>query len=70
MCSGYEPCRAVAHGARQWAAVAMRWLLLLQGFEAVMESLHRFPGPIWDTLLRIGRNALAGPLAAGRAPAA
>lgn len=29
------------------------------GFEAVMEKLHAFPGPMWEGLFRIGKNALA-----------
>ncbi|MEM7428800.1 MAG: aspartate aminotransferase family protein [Pseudomonadota bacterium] len=29
------------------------------GFEAVMDSLHHFPGPVWQGLYRIGKNALA-----------
>ncbi len=29
----------------------------LTAFRQVMEGLHRFPGPAWESLLRIGRNA-------------
>jgi acetylornithine/succinyldiaminopimelate/putrescine aminotransferase len=32
----------------------------LGAFDSVMTSLHRFPGPAWESLLRIGRNALSG----------
>lgn len=30
----------------------------LESFEAVMVELHKFPGAMWDTLFRIGKNAL------------
>ncbi|MDQ2695646.1 MAG: aspartate aminotransferase family protein [Pseudomonadota bacterium] len=36
----------------------------LNAFGQVMESLHRFPGPAWEALARIGRHALQS-----RAPA-
>jgi acetylornithine/succinyldiaminopimelate/putrescine aminotransferase len=39
----------------------------LRAFESVMESLHRFPGPAWEAVKRLGRHALARP---SRAPAA
>ena len=29
----------------------------VKAFEAVMDNLHRFPGPAWESLLRIARNA-------------
>jgi acetylornithine/succinyldiaminopimelate/putrescine aminotransferase len=29
----------------------------LSAFRQVMEGLHRFPGPAWESLMRIGRNA-------------
>ncbi|MGI9372532.1 MAG: aspartate aminotransferase family protein [Hyphomicrobiales bacterium] len=29
------------------------------GFEKVMEDLHKFPGPLWEGLMRIGKNAMA-----------
>jgi ornithine--oxo-acid transaminase len=32
----------------------------LGAFDTVMTSLHRFPGPAWESLFRIGRNALSG----------
>ena len=31
----------------------------LDAFEAVISGLERFPGPAWDLLTRIGKNALA-----------
>ncbi len=31
----------------------------LRAFEDVMEDLHRFPGPAWESLSRIARNALS-----------
>ena len=31
----------------------------VDAFEAVMAGLHRFPGPAWDTVARIAKNALA-----------
>lgn len=30
----------------------------LTAFERTMEQMHRVPGPVWDVLFRIGRNAL------------
>ena len=36
-------------------------------FEAVMTDLHRFPGPAWESLSRIARNALGSGQAIGRA---
>lgn len=32
----------------------------LAAFEQVMDDLHRFPGPVWESLTRIARNAVAG----------
>ena len=32
----------------------------LGAFEDVMEKLHSFPGPVWSSLFRIGKNALKG----------
>jgi ornithine--oxo-acid transaminase len=32
----------------------------LGAFDTVMSGLHRFPGPAWESLFRIGRNALSG----------
>ena len=29
-----------------------------ESFESVMDSLHAFPGPLWEGLFRIGKNAL------------
>ena len=29
------------------------------GFEKVMDGLHKFPGPLWEGLFRIGKNALS-----------
>ncbi len=29
----------------------------IMAFKAVMDDLHRFPGPVWESLLRIARNA-------------
>jgi len=37
------------------------------GFEKVMEDLHKFPGPLWEGLMRIGKNAMSGAPAANRA---
>jgi ornithine--oxo-acid transaminase len=31
----------------------------LAAFDAVMTSLHGFPGPAWESLFRIGRNVLS-----------
>lgn len=31
----------------------------LQAFEAIMNAMHRFPGPAWDVLQRIAGNALS-----------
>lgn len=42
----------------------------LRAFETVMQGLHKFPGPAWDVLKRLGRNAVfsreraAAPIAA------
>ncbi len=33
--------------------------MFLRAFEDVMEDLHRFPGPAWESLSRIARNALS-----------
>lgn len=30
----------------------------LEGFEAVMKQLHRFPGPAWTVLSKLGKNAV------------
>jgi acetylornithine/succinyldiaminopimelate/putrescine aminotransferase len=30
----------------------------MNGFEAVMDDLHKFPGPAWESLTRIAKNAL------------
>jgi len=30
------------------------------GFEQVMDDLHKFPGPAWESLTRIAKNALGG----------
>ncbi len=32
----------------------------VKAFEDVMEALHRFPGPAWESLASIARNALGG----------
>ena len=42
----------------------VKWFL--SGFEQVMTKLHKFPGPIWETLGRIGMNALKSRSAAHR----
>lgn len=34
----------------------VRWFLA--AFEDVMQKMHRFPGPAWDVLARIGKNAV------------
>ena len=34
-------------------------VLFLAAFDKVMTSLHRFPGPAWESLFRIGRNVLS-----------
>lgn len=34
----------------------VRWFL--EAFERVMEGLHRFPGPVWDLLTRLGKIAV------------
>jgi len=31
----------------------------MAGFEKVMDDLHRFPGPAWESLTRIAKNALS-----------
>lgn len=31
----------------------------LAAFDKVMTSLHRFPGPAWESLFHIGRNVLS-----------
>ncbi|MFO0874408.1 MAG: aspartate aminotransferase family protein [Phycisphaerales bacterium] len=36
----------------------VRWFL--GAFESVMDKLHRFPGPLWDLLWTLGRNAMRG----------
>jgi len=30
----------------------------LTAFEDVMDRLHRFPGPVWEVLSKIGKNAI------------
>jgi ornithine--oxo-acid transaminase len=35
----------------------LRWFLT--GFEKVMENLHKFPGPVWDILKRLGIHAVS-----------
>ena len=30
----------------------------VSAFEKVMVDLHRFPGPVWESLTRIARNSL------------
>ncbi len=32
----------------------------LDGFEATMEALHRFPGPVWELMKKLGKHAVAG----------
>lgn len=32
--------------------------LFLTAFEDVMDKLHRFPGPVWEALSKIGKNAI------------
>lgn len=32
----------------------------MDGFEKVMEDLHKFPGPAWESLSRIAKNSLSG----------
>ena len=34
----------------------VRWFL--RAFDDVMAKMHRFPGPAWDVLARIGKNAV------------
>lgn len=34
----------------------VRWFL--RAFDDVMQKMHRFPGPAWDVLARIGKNAV------------
>ena len=36
-------------------------------FEKVMDDLHTFPGPLWEGLFRIGKNALSGSKAENQA---
>lgn len=36
----------------------VRWFL--DAFEKVMVDMHRFPGPVWEALSRIGVNAIGG----------
>ena len=31
----------------------------LNGFEDVMEKVHKFPGPAWNAIFQIGKNAMA-----------
>lgn len=31
----------------------------VQGFEKVMDDLHKFPGPAWESLTRIAKNAMS-----------
>ncbi|MCA9285399.1 MAG: aspartate aminotransferase family protein [Phycisphaerales bacterium] len=42
----------------------------LAAFEQVMVGLHRFPGPVWDVLRRLGRNVIARDSAAGNGSSA
>lgn len=37
------------------------------GFEKVMRDLHSFPGPLWEGLMRIGKNAMAMSSASNKA---
>ncbi|MGI9481232.1 MAG: aspartate aminotransferase family protein, partial [Hyphomicrobiales bacterium] len=37
------------------------------GFEKVMEDLHSFPGPLWEGLFRIGKNAMSMSSSASKA---
>ena len=32
----------------------------MTGFEKVMDDLHKFPGPAWESLTRIAKNAMSG----------
>jgi hypothetical protein len=32
----------------------------ISAFDSVMTNLKRFPGPAWESLFRIARNALSG----------
>ena len=41
----------------------------VSGFDKVMADLHKFPGPAWESLTRIARNALARPDEKARATA-
>jgi len=34
----------------------VRWFL--DGFEAVMKGMHRFPGPVWKVLAKLGKAAM------------
>jgi ornithine--oxo-acid transaminase len=34
----------------------VQWFL--KSFEEVMVQMHKFPGPAWDVLMDIGKNAL------------
>ena len=36
----------------------VRWFL--DGFEQVMVALHKFPGPVWEVLKKLGKHAVAG----------
>jgi ornithine--oxo-acid transaminase len=40
------------------AASDVEWFL--GAFDQCMQSLHRFPGPVWEALSKIGKNALSG----------
>ena len=31
----------------------------LDGFEKTMEALHRFPGPVWELVKKLGKHAVA-----------
>ena len=41
----------------------------VKGFDKVMADLHRFPGPAWESLNRIAKNALVGSANRGKAAA-
>ena len=41
----------------------------IDGFDQVMTGLHRFPGPAWESLNRIARNALGSGSATGKSAA-
>ncbi|NNE21081.1 MAG: aspartate aminotransferase family protein [Rhizobiales bacterium] len=41
----------------------------ITAFDKVMQDLHRFPGPAWESLMRIARNAMPGGRSKSRAAA-